>query len=152
MTKLRTVFLSHNKNDKFDRIVDGIADIIIKKKIEIHKSPVCDAKSNNINQDANEKIDNSFLMINFITKNYVNSLQCRYEASYAKKVNKKRIFIVLENATVHENIEEFLNSDKDAMVVEAYKFRMDSINEFVKELFEILSPIIEKINQKNMKK
>ena len=152
MSNINSIYVSHSSNQKLDEIFNGIS-----KSILDNGYSVCSAKGNisaefkwlTDDSTASTQIENSFLIIFFITEKHIESTKCQSEVSLAKTKKKKRIYLVFENIIVYEKIRNFLESDKEAIAVPVYKLRIEN-EKVVPKICHLLYPVIKRIFNKTI--
>ena len=154
--KVKSVYVSHSKNEKYDEIVNRVSDNIENDNVCVSNASLNNSTEafylDNSFDELNEKIKNSSLVCFFITENLLDSPQFKYEISCAKNFKKKSIYLVLQNRITSGKVDDFLNSDNEGFLIEVYKFRMESVEDTAMELYGILKPVILKINNNRANK
>jgi tetratricopeptide (TPR) repeat protein len=88
----------------------------------------------------------SDIVVCFLTNKYVESKNCRLEFFYANDNNKTCVYILLEaiDRKVADGINQMVMiADGDSIRLDAYKFKNDSVEIFVDEIYSHLKPLLE---------
>ena len=90
--KVKSVYVSHSKNEKYDEIVNRVSDNIENDNVCVSNASLNNSTEafylDNSFDELNEKIKNSSLVCFFITENLLDSPQF-----HARKISKRKVFI-----------------------------------------------------------